>query len=98
MRHRAPRHGLVLLLLVTFLGCGPSTLTDANFAKLSKGMTKQEVRAILGPPDTTNVSTMPTGREEQWYYRDGKKSAAVAFSGDTVVHLGSTGLQDPSTK
>ena len=86
---------LCILILPTLLlacGCGPDKLTAENFDQIQKGMTKSEVRSLLGEPELVNFSTMPGGREEQWYYGEGKRTAAIAFLGDKVVHVGSTGL------
>ena len=85
---------LCLALLLGVCGCGGSRLTAENFDQITDGMTRQEVLALLGPPEMTNFSTMPGGREEQWYYSEGKKTASVAFLGDSVVHYASTGLHD----
>jgi len=42
------RFAIVMVLFLT-VGCG-SKLTEANFAKIENGMTREEVVAILGEP------------------------------------------------
>jgi len=85
---------LAIPVVLLLSGCEPNRLTSENFGQIHEGMTKAEVRAILGDPYQVNFSTMPTGREEQWYYGNGGKTAAISFRGDTVVFLGSTGLEE----
>jgi outer membrane protein assembly factor BamE (lipoprotein component of BamABCDE complex) len=95
---RKLQYVFVLVAVVCLMGC-ENRLTAENFAKVSEGMTKEEVLEILGPPDTTNISTIPgAGRIEHWYYANGNKTAAVGFSGDTVESLGSTDLHGDEGK
>lgn len=42
-------------------------LTDENYARLANGMTKEQVRRILGQPGST--TTFPRQREEVWEWR-----------------------------
>lgn len=61
---------IVALLFVVILGsalltaCGPS---DSDFNKVEIGMTTQEVRSIMGEP---NSKTQVLGAAEQWIYKD----------------------------
>jgi len=42
-------------LLFCIVGCGASTVTPANFARLKPGMTQAEVEAVLGQPAAPGV-------------------------------------------
>jgi outer membrane protein assembly factor BamE (lipoprotein component of BamABCDE complex) len=67
---------LVILGAVLLAGCGPS---DADFDKVEIGMTTDEVRAIMGEPDSTKTVL---GAAEQWIYRD---KYVVQFALNKVV-------------
>lgn len=73
---------VVALLCVVLLGtallaaCGPS---DADFNKVEIGMTTDEVRAIMGEPDS---KTQVLGAAEQWIYKD---KYVIQFALDKVV-------------
>lgn len=43
---------IIGLLLALLAGC-TDVVTKANFAKIQRGMTRQQVEAILGPPHQT---------------------------------------------
>jgi hypothetical protein len=45
---------------------GPPRRTDATFAQVEQGMTRDEVMAIAGPPD--NTMPFPMSRTDSWGY------------------------------
>lgn len=60
-----------LLAACAMLPAAGPRRTDAVFAQVRAGMTKDEVRALLGPPD--EVMPFPLSRTDSWgyYYWDG---------------------------
>lgn len=67
---------IALFLAAALAGCtllppaGPNR-TDTLFARIHPGMTKEDVRALAGPPD--EVMPFPLSRTDSWgyYYWDG---------------------------
>jgi hypothetical protein len=58
-------------VLLTVAGCaalsaGAPRRTDAVFARVQQGMTRDEVMAITGPPD--NTMPFPLSRTDSWGY------------------------------
>lgn len=47
---KALKTAVALLLTLWLVGCQPSTLTLDNYQRLSPGMSREEVEAILGAP------------------------------------------------
>ncbi len=70
----------------------PSVVTDANYAKLKQGMTKDQVVAVLGKPHRVQQDIFPGGTDLLWEdhngisvrYVDGK---AVRIEGRFNKHL-----------
>ena len=62
---------LAAAALLVLQGCamapaGPPRRTDAVFAHVQQGMTREEVMAITGPPD--NTMPFPASRTDSWGY------------------------------
>ena len=59
-------------------------MTAARFAQVKKGMTRDEVRAMLGQPNVRDVREFPERGISAWFYtRDGDgRAAAVWFAKD----------------
>jgi hypothetical protein len=62
------------------VGCG-SSLSTSNVDKINEGMTREQVEAILGKPDT--VDTNGTLRTCSW--KSGGRVVVVYYSPDWVV-------------
>jgi hypothetical protein len=78
---------LVLLSLLLLSAC--SKVTEENYAKLSAGMAKAEVQALLGAPSECSgalgISSCNWG--------DDKTSISVQFAGDKVLLFSGRGLK-----
>ena len=61
---------LLAAVLLAVAGCamtpGPPRRTDAVFAQVQQGMTRDQVMAITGPPD--NTMPFPLSRTDSWGY------------------------------
>jgi hypothetical protein len=78
---------ILLSLLLLLSAC--SKVTEANYAKLSAGMAKAEVQALLGAPSECSgalgISSCNWG--------DDKTSISVQFAGDKVLLFSGRGLK-----
>ena len=73
-------------LLLCFAGCdvsGPG-LTQANYDKVTLGMSKAQVEHILGKPTTIETKDMIIFSKATYRYEDGKKFAMITFKNDEV--------------
>ncbi len=71
----------VLLHSLVFFLCSYSRLTPDNFAKITEGMTEQEVRSILGKPQNLDSSSMLGLLSGTVYkYSQGQKKSQLLFS------------------
>jgi hypothetical protein len=62
------------------IGPEPEVLRD-NYQRIKGGMTEEQVKDILGPPDSTTA----VDASSFWFWRDKQKNGyAVWFCGDTV--------------
>jgi hypothetical protein len=81
------RTALAMTLLLATLGC--SKLTLENYAKISAGMSYEEVTALIGAPekcdDVMGVRNCVWGDEDT--------SVSVSFLGDKVLMYASTNLK-----
>ena len=84
---------LVLLcsfaVLLAFGGCdgnpfSGSRLTQANYDKITVGMSKAQVEHILGKPTTVETKDMIIFSKATYRYEDGKKFAMITFKNDEV--------------
>lgn len=53
-------------------------MSEERFAQAKKGMTKDEVRAVLGTPFNANVRTFPKDKVEAWFYPVDPQGSAAA--------------------
>lgn len=55
-------------------------MTRERFAQVQEGMTADQVRTLLGPPNANDVREYPERRVTAWFYaRDGKGAAAAVW-------------------
>ncbi|RMH16473.1 MAG: hypothetical protein D6696_18030 [Acidobacteria bacterium] len=54
-------------------------MTEERFAKVKKGMTQDEVRAVLGQVNLRNVHDFEDGKVEGWFYRKEDGGAAGVY-------------------
>jgi SmpA / OmlA family len=78
-----------LLLLLALGGCdgnplSGSRLTQANYDKITVGMSKAQVEHILGKPTTVETKDMIIFSKATYRYEDGKKFAMITFKNDEV--------------
>ena len=76
-------------LLLAFAGCdgnplAGSRLTQANYDKVTVGMSKAQVEHILGKPTTVETKDMIIFSKATYRYEDGKKFAMITFKNDEV--------------
>jgi tetratricopeptide (TPR) repeat protein len=68
-------------------------MTEERFAAVKKGMTRAEVRAVLGQPNLHNIQTYPEKKTVAWFYPKGpdRSAAGIYFnqkgSGPYKVYL-----------
>ena len=75
------------LLVTVTLGCNRSALTGsklalANYDQVTNGMTKAQVKRIMGPPTTTETKDMLIFKKTTYRYEDGSKFALFTFKND----------------
>ncbi len=78
-----------LTLLLVLGGCdgnpfSGSRLTQANYDKITVGMSKAQVEHILGKPTTVETKDMIIFSKATYRYEDGKKFAMITFKNDEV--------------
>ena len=75
-------------LLLTAFGCdrglSGSKLTQANYDKISLGMSKSQVETILGTPRSADSQDMLIFKKTTYRYEDGEKFAMITFKNDEV--------------
>jgi hypothetical protein len=78
--------GVLSLACMAFMACG-SKLTQANFEKITDGMSFKEVKALVGSPQQSETSTVPLlGNQITTYqYRADKAEATVVFKDEKVI-------------
>ena len=78
----------VLALLFSWL---PNTITSSELQAVNIGMTKDEVRAVLGEPTSIwRLESAPDGAEEAWYYAQWdylNAPPAMRFRDGQVIHV-----------
>jgi hypothetical protein len=81
------RHLVVLSCVLLFSAC--NKVSEANYAKLTSGMTRDEVQSLLGAPTecagALGVSSCNWGDE--------KSSISVQFAADKVLLFSGQGLK-----
>lgn len=79
----------VLALLLTATGCGggKGTISPDQHAQLSKGMSLDDVEALLGPPERTHRMGSGETAAIYWYYNktEGEGLVKVAFENGQVT-------------
>ena len=80
---------LVTILLLGLSGCdrnplSGSKLTLANYNKITTGMSKSQVEAILGAPTKVETKDMVIFKKTTYRYEDGKNFAMITFKNDEV--------------
>ena len=64
---------------------GPvSKLTRASFDQIHDNMSKDEVRAILGPPSSTSTEDKLIYKRTTWRYVEGDKYINITFKNDEL--------------
>ena len=61
-----------------------SKLTRTNFNQIRDGMSKEEVRAVLGDPSSTSVEDKIIYKRTIWRYVEGDKFINVTFKNDEL--------------
>ena len=61
-----------------------SKLTRANFDQIHDKMSKEEVRAILGSPSSTNTEDKLIYKRTMWRYVEGDKYINITFKNDEL--------------
>lgn len=53
-------------------------MTEERFSKVKRGMSQEEVREVLGPPNLYNIQEYPEQKVTAWYYPKNEQRAAAA--------------------
>jgi hypothetical protein len=61
-----------------------SKLTLSNYDQITPGMTKAQVKRILGPPTRVETKDMMIFKKTTYRYEDGKKFAMFTFKNDEL--------------
>jgi hypothetical protein len=91
IRHSSFAICLLALTLFAVAACNSSkTLTKANVAEVTDGMSKKQVESILGPPTTIDTKDFVLLKKTTYIYAQGKESVTVVFKDDKVQSTTST--------
>jgi outer membrane protein assembly factor BamE (lipoprotein component of BamABCDE complex) len=82
-------HFLILIVGVALLGSrnnsNPASQFDrANYDQIHDGMSKEEVRALLGPPTSTSTENKIIYKRTTWRYTQGDKYINITFKNDEL--------------
>jgi hypothetical protein len=89
---------VVLIFSVLFLTSCSSKINSENYNKISNGMSKSEVQAILGDGESQAESSVDMGEyggeisSEVVTWQDGMKVISITFSNGKVLAKAKTGL------
>jgi outer membrane protein assembly factor BamE (lipoprotein component of BamABCDE complex) len=61
-----------------------SKLNRANYDQIHEGMSKEQVRAILGPPTSTSTEDKIIYKRTTWRYTVGDKYINITFKNDEL--------------
>jgi outer membrane protein assembly factor BamE (lipoprotein component of BamABCDE complex) len=80
---------ITCLVLLAFSGCdktaGPaSKINRANYDQIHTGMSKEEVRAILGPPTSESTEDKIIYKRTIWRYVQGDKYINITYKNDEL--------------
>ena len=76
--------GGILAVMIGWAITTPFTSgNSANVSEIKLGMTRSEVRSLIGNPSSTQDMRSVYGNSEYWYYG----SSQVCFDGDRVVSV-----------
>ena len=90
---------LAVLMLVGLNACDrngnpvapiKTKLTADNVAKIQPGMTRTQVEALLGPPNSTETKQFPIFTKTNATYIEGKDSLVVTYKNEEVEEKHST--------
>jgi len=82
MKHRIAPLVLICLSLLLF-SC--EKFTPENFAKIQANQTEEEVRKILGPPNSVSSGSFLVFNGTIYKYERGKKKATLVFNNGRLV-------------
>jgi outer membrane protein assembly factor BamE (lipoprotein component of BamABCDE complex) len=74
-----------------------SRITPESVAKIQPGMTRAQVEALLGPPNTVETKDMVIFKKHVATYIEGKNSVSVEYKNEEVQSKNST-VGAPSTQ
>ena len=109
MREPGKLHWLAIVVVsgvcLAVIGCGESKINKANFDRISKDMSEEEVDRILGKGEEQAEINMPhmginvpdlggggVGRAKVKTWQDGSKKIFITFRNDKVVSMAANGL------
>ena len=75
---------LVLLVSVLPAGCG-SKVTQENFDKIQTGMSREDVKAILGEPTESSGVSVGTISGDSWVWKTDGTVVTIQFVGGKVL-------------
>lgn len=90
------RRGACAALIVLLAACS-SRVTPENYEKLKPGMTKADVHAILGSPDSVSgndIGGVLSLTKETW--KSSKQSITVTFGNDALALKSLDGPEGPA--
>jgi len=73
-----------LLASVLVVGCG-SKVTQENYDKIQAGMTREDVKAILGEPTESSGASIGTISGDSWVWKKDGTVITIQFVGGKVL-------------
>ena len=74
-----------IALLASCNNSNPTSKFDrANYDQIHDGMSKEEVRALLGPPTSTSTEDKIIYKRTTWRYTEGDKYINITFKNDEL--------------
>jgi len=71
-------------LLTACNNTADSKLNRANYDQIHEGMSKEQVRAIFGPPTSTSTEDKIIYKRTTWRYTKGDKYINITFKNDEL--------------
>jgi hypothetical protein len=78
------RFALILTAMLLIVACGANPLTNENLAKITLGMSEEEVIQILGKPHRTDISETLGIRSTAHHYKQGDREVKIIFINDKL--------------